>query len=189
MQGHALLLTMTIIKGERILSDRANSFFRYLAYVIEIIVAFALSTTPHLLPEIFGAKPVLPVCVALTAAIFEREIPAMLIGMTAGILADISYTNSIGLFTITLTVVCFIVGHAANNLIMANFLNFLLYAAVTIGALFMLYYLVRFIIPGLDDGWLYFTRHLISRMVLTWICTIPFYFLNKLIQKRLNPEG
>ena len=82
-----------------------------------------------------------------------------------------------------------IVGYAANNLIMATFLNFLLYAAVTIGALFMLYYLVRFIIPGLDDGWLYFTRHLISRMVLTWICTIPFYFLNKLIQKRLNPEG
>lgn len=171
------------------MSDRTNSFFRYLAYILEIIVAFALSTTPRLLPELFGAKPVLPVCVALTAAIFEREIPAMFIGMIAGILTDISYTNSIGLFTITLTVVCFIVGYAANNLIVATFLNFLLYAAITVGAMFMLYYFVRFVIPGLDDGWSYFVHHLISRMVQTWICSIPFYFLNKMIQNRLNPEG
>ena len=171
------------------MSDRTNSFFRYLAYVLEIIVAFALSTTPRLLPELFGAKPVLPVCVALTAAIFEREIPAMVIGMIAGILTDISFTNSIGLFTITLTVVCFVVGYAANNLIVATFLNFLLYAALTVGALFMLYYLVRFIIPGTDENWLYFTRHIISRMVQTFLCSIPFYFLNKFIYNRLNPEG
>ncbi len=171
------------------MSDRTNAFFRYLAYVIELILVFALATTPRLLPEIFGAKPVLPVCVALTAAIFEREIPAMLIGMVAGILTDISYTNSIGLFTITLTVVCFVVGYAANNLIMATFLNFLLYAAITVGVLFMLYYLVRFVIPGLDDGWLYFRTHLISRMVQTYLWAIPFYFLNKMIHTRLNPEG
>ena len=171
------------------MSDRTNSFFRYLAYMLEIIVAFALSTTPRLLPELFGAKPVLPVCVALTAAIFEREIPAMVIGMIAGILTDISFTNSIGLFTITLTVVCFVVGYAANNLIVATFLNFLLYAAITVGALFMLYYLVRFVIPGTDEGWMYFTRHIISRTVQTFLCSIPFYFLNKLIYNRLNPEG
>ncbi len=171
------------------MSDRTNSFFRYLAYVLEIIVAFALSTTPRLLPELFGAKPVLPVCVALTAAIFEREIPAMLIGMTAGILTDISFTNSIGLFTITLTVVCFVVGYAANNLIMANFLNFLLYAAITIAALFMLYYLVRFVIPAADEGQYYLVRHIISRMVQTFLCAIPFYFLNRLISIKLNPEA
>lgn len=171
------------------MSDRANSFFRYLAYTIEIILMFALSTTPRLLPEIFGAKPVLLVCVALTVAVYEREIPAMIFGMTAGILTDLSYSNSIGLFTIALTVICFVVGYAANNLIVATFLNFILYAFVTVALLFMLYFLVRFVIAGVEDSWRYFCEHIISRMVQTFIWSIPFYFINKFIYHTLNPEG
>lgn len=171
------------------MSDRSNSFFRYLAYVIEIIIAFVLSTTPHLLPELFGAKPVLTVCVALTAAIFEREIPAMIIGMVAGMMADIAYTDSIGVFTVSLTIICFIVGYAANNLIMATFLNFLLYAAIAVGAIFMLYYLFFFVIPGADDGWSYFVSHIISRMVQTFVFSIPFYFLNRFVHSSLSSEA
>lgn len=170
------------------MSDRANSFFRYLSYAIEIILMFVLCTTPRLMPELFGAKPVLLVCVALTAAVYEREIPAMIIGMASGLLADLSFTNNIGLFTITLTVICFVVGYAANNLIVATFLNFLLYAAVAVGLIFMLYFLVRFVIPGVGDMWLYFREHLISRMVQTFLFSIPFYFLNKFIYYSLGPE-
>ena len=88
---------------------------------MEIILLYVLGTTPNLLPEIFGAKPTLLLCVALTAAIFEREIPAMVIGMICGILTDLGYSNGIGLFTISLTVICFIVGYAANNLVVATF--------------------------------------------------------------------
>ena len=171
------------------MSDRANSFFRYLAYVLELILMFVLTTTPGLMPELFGAKPALTVCVALTAAVYEREIPAMIIGMLAGILTDLGYSDSIGVFTIALTVVCFIVGYAANNLIVAKFLNYLLYAAVTVGLLFMLYFLVRFIIPGVEDMWLYFRDHLISRMVQTFLYSIPLYFINKFVYFSLNPEG
>lgn len=171
------------------MSDRYNSFFRYLAYVLELILAFVLTTTPRLLPEPFGAKPALTICVALSVAIFEREIPAMIFGMLAGLLADISYTDSIGLFTISLTVICFVVGYAANNLIVATFLNFLLYAAVVVGAVFMLYYLVQFVIPSADVGGSYFVSHLISRMVQTFLFSIPFYFLNKMIHTSLKPEA
>lgn len=171
------------------MSDRTNSFFRYLAYVLELVLLFVLTTTPRLMPELFGAKPALTVCVALTVAVYEREIPAMIFGMLAGILTDLGYTNNIGLFTISLTVICFIVGYAANNLIVAKFLNFLLYAAVAVGFLFMLYFLVRFVIPGIEDIWLYFNEHLVSRMVQTYLWSIPFYFINRYIYSALSPEG
>lgn len=170
------------------MSQRTNSFFRYLAYALELILMFVLTTTPGLMPELFGAKPALLLCVALTAAVFEREIPAMLIGMAAGILTDLGYSDSIGVFTISLTVICFIVGYAANNLIVAKFLNFLLYAAVAVGLLFMLYFLVRFIIPGVEDMWGYFTAHILSRMTQTFLYSIPFYFINQFIYSSLNPE-
>ena len=52
----------------------------------------------------------------------------------------------------------------------------------------MLYYLIAFVIPGTDDNWTYFTNHLVSRMVQTYICSIPFYFLNKFIYNSLTPE-
>ena len=170
------------------MSDSLNSFFRYLAYALELVVCFALTTTPRLLPEIFGAKPALLVCVALTIAVYERELPAMIFGMIAGVLSDLSYSNGIGLFAITLTVVCFIVGYAANNLIVATFLNFLLYAAITVGLIFMLYFLVRFVIPGVEDRWAYFQAHLLSRMVQTFVMAVPFYWLNRLIYRKLGPQ-
>ena len=170
------------------MSDRANSFFRYLAYSIELILMFALTTVPGLLPDILGAKPALLVGAALTIAVHEREIPAMIFGAAAGILTDIGYTNSIGIFTVSLTVICFIVGYAANNLIVATFLNYLLYSAVAVGGLFMLYFLIRFILAGVDEPWLYFRAHIISRMVQTYLFSIPLYLINKFIHKSLSPE-
>lgn len=170
------------------MTDRTNSFFRWLAYAMEIAVVFTLGATPGLLPEIYGAKPTLLLCVALTVAIFERELPAMTVGAVTGVLIDLGFTNSIGVFTITLTVICFIVGYAANNLIMATFLNFLLYAAVTVSAVFLLYFLIRFVWSGVDDRWVYFRAHILSRMIQTFVFSIPFYFLNKLIYATLNTE-
>ena len=163
------------------MSEKTTSFFRYLAYAMEIILLYVLGTTPNLLPEIFGAKPTLLLCVALTAAIFEREIPAMVIGMICGILTDLGYSNGIGLFTISLTVICFIVGYAANNLVVAKFTTFLLYAFIAVGGIFMLYFLVHIV-------WAYFTKHLLSRMIQTYILSIPIYFLNRFIYHTLGNE-
>lgn len=171
------------------MSERSNSFFRYLAYALELILTFVLSTTPGLMPEIFGAKPALVVCVALTVAVFEREIPAMIIGLTAGILTDLGFTDSIGIFTISLTIICFVVGYAANNLIVAKFFNYVFYAFAAVGILFMVYFLVIFVIPGTAHMWDYFSAHIISRMVQTFLYSIPFYFINHFIYSTLSPEA
>ncbi|MBR1534171.1 MAG: rod shape-determining protein MreD [Ruminococcus sp.] len=170
------------------MNEKMTSFFRYLAYAMEIVLLYVLGTTPDLLPQLFGAKPTLLLCVALTAAIFEREIPAMVIGLVCGVLIDLGYSNSIGLFTITLTVVCFIVGDAANNLIRATFLNFLLYAFVAVGGIFMLYFLIRVVWAGVDNYWDYFMNHLLSRMVQTFVLSIPIYFVNKFIYHTLGND-
>lgn len=170
------------------MNEKMTSFFRYLAYAMEIVLLYVLGTTPDLLPQLFGAKPTLLLCVALTAAIFEREIPAMVIGLVCGVLIDLGYSNSIGLFTITLTVVCFIVGYAANNLIRATFLNFLLYAFVAVGGIFMLYFLIRVVWADVDNYWDYFMNHLLSRMVQTFVLSIPIYFVNKFIYHTLGND-
>ena len=168
------------------MTEKTAAVFRYIAYLIEMIVAFILLATPNLLPELFGAKPVLLVCVALTVAVYEHEIPAMIFGALAGAMIDLGSSNAIGMFTITLTVICFIIGYAANNLIVATFLNFLLTAAVVTAILFGLYYLLEFVGAGFDPEHLYFTAHILPRAILTFVFAIPYYFLNRFIYQTLS---
>lgn len=171
------------------MSERKNAVFRYIAYSIELILAFVLLSTPNLIPELFGAKPALLLCIALTAAVFEHEIPAMIFGAAAGILMDLGYADSIGLFAISLTIICFLLGWIANNLVTANIWNFLLIAALMIGGLYMLYYLFNFVWAGIDDCELYFKNHILSRMIQTFLWSIVFYFLNRFIYHTLSEEA
>lgn len=160
-------------------------FFRYLAYSIEILVFFVLGSTPSLLPEIFGATPCILVALALTIAVFENEVPAMIFGVACGMLTDLGFSNSIGLFTISLAIVCFILGFCANNFIAANYYNVMLTAVIVITALLSLHFVFAFVIKGYDNAGVYFVNHYISRIVQTILCTIVFYFVNKFVYETL----
>lgn len=161
-------------------------FFRYFAYSIEILVFFVLGSTPSLLPEIFGSTPCLLLALALTIAVFESEVPAMMFGVACGALTDLGFTNSIGTFTISLAIVCFILGFCANNFITANFYNVMLSAAIIITALLSLHFVFAFVIKGYDNASVYFVNHYISRIVQTILCTAVFYFMNKFVYETLN---
>lgn len=168
------------------MTEKTAAVLRYIAYLIELIVATILLATPNLLPELFGAKPLLPICIALTVAVYEHEIPAMIFGALSGMLIDLGSSNAIGMYTIALTLICFIIGYAANNLIVATFLNFLLTAAVVTAILFGLYYLLGFVSSGYDPQQLYLVAHILPRAALTFVFSIPFYFINKFIYRTLS---
>ena len=170
------------------MNEKSASVFRYLAYTIEIVIVFILGATPRLLPEILGAKPCLLLCVAVTVAIFEREIPSMIFGVVCGLLIDLGYSNAIGVFTVALALLCFIIGYAANNLIRANFLNFIICSFLVTVDVFMLYFLIEFIWKGYAQPWIYFTEHILSRIVQTFLFSVIFYFLNRFIYRTLWSE-
>lgn len=170
------------------MNEKTASVFRYLAYTIEIILMYILTTTPRLLPQLFGAKPCLLLCCAVTIAIFEREIPSMIFGIVCGVLIDLGYSNAIGVFTIALTLLCFVIGYAANNLIRANFLNFIICSFLVTASVFMLYFLFEYIFKGYAEPWVYFTGTLISRMAQTFIYSILFYFINRFFYRVLSAE-
>ena len=161
-------------------------FFRYLAYSIEILVFFILGSTPSLFPEIFGATACLLVSIALTIAVFENEVPAMIFGVVCGALTDLGFSNSIGLFTISLTIICFLLGFCANNLIAANFYNVMFSAVFIITAILSLHFVFIFVVKGYDNASTYYINHYISRIVQTILCTAFFYFVNKFVYETLS---
>lgn len=160
--------------------------FRYLAYSLEILLLFVFGTTPHLIPEIFGSTPCFLVALALAIAVFESQIPAMFIGLFCGLLTDIGYSNSVGFFTVMLTVICFALGFCSNNLITIKFYTVMLIATLVITALLTLHFVFEFVINGYDYLWVYYVNHYISRIMQTILCVIPLFFVNKFIYSTLN---
>jgi len=165
------------------------TFFRYLCYSIEIILLFILGSTPQLFPEIFGSKPCFLLALALAIAVFEHELPAMFFGLSCGVLTDIGYSNSIGTFTIGLTIVCFIIGFCANNFVTANFLNVMLTATVVIASLLSLHFLFSYVVAGYAYAGVYYVNHYISRIVLTIVCIVPLYFINRFVHSTLDEDN
>ena len=167
---------------------RNTAAFRYFVYSMEILLIFVLLGTPLLLPDIFGGAPCVLMASATTIAVFESEVPAMVFGMVCGVLIDLGFSNSIGTFAISLTIVCFILGFVANNYITANFWNVMLSSIVIITAVMSIHFLFSYVIEGYGEASLYFINHYISRIVLTVLTTAAIYFFNRFIYRTLSDE-
>lgn len=166
--------------------DRRYTVFRYIAYSLELILLFILQTTPRLLPEILGSKPLLLIPAAITIAFFENEIPAMFFGLASGLMLDFGYSDNIGFFTITLTISCFFIGLVFRDYLVISFLNATAFNAIFCSGLIILYFLFNYIFAGKGDILYYFSHHYISRIIYTFVCGIVLYFLNKFLYKNLR---
>lgn len=161
---------------------------RYFAYGIEILILYILQGTPNLIPQLYGSKPVILICVALTIAAFEKEVPALFFGLACGVLCDFNLSNTVGYFTIVLTVLCYLEAVIFSSVIVKSFLNSMLYAFCSCVLVIGLYFVFFYIFKGYGNIAYYFVNHYISRIVYTFICTIPMYFLNMLIFAQLREK-
>lgn len=169
--------------------DKRLTVIRYIAYSAEILILYILQGTPGLVPELFGGRPVLLICAALTIAAFEEELPAMFFGVACGVMCDLGTGAGIGFFAITLTALCFIEAQLFKSVIVRNFINSIGLClggcALSIGLYFVFFYLLK----GYDGAGYYFVSHYISRIIYTFLCCIPVYFLNMLLHTRLRARG
>ena len=145
--------------------DRRYTVFRYLAYSLELILLFILQTTPRLLPEILGSKPLLLLPAAITISLLESEIPAMFFGLASGLLLDFGYSDNIGFFTITLTLSCFFIGLIFRDYLVISFFNATVFTFMFCTSLLILYFMFSYVFAGKGDVSYYFSHHYISRII------------------------
>ena len=89
------------------MTDR-KKWVRWALYAAELLFLFVLQEVPGLLPRIMGAKPVLVLAAVLTMAMLEENIPAMALGVFAGLLADLGGGYPIGYHALVFGLLCFI---------------------------------------------------------------------------------
>lgn len=160
--------------------------FRYIAFGLELLLLFILQSTPRLMPEIFGGKPLLLLPAVLSIAFFEESIPAMLFGLAGGVLLDLGYSDNIGFYTILLTLICFGLSLIFRDFMVVSFRNATAFISAITTVLVCVYFLFFFIFAGRENALVYFAQHYISRIIYTIICGILIYLLNKFIYKNLR---
>ena len=166
--------------------NRNLTFFRYFAYSILIILFLVLQSTPNLMPEIFGSKPLLLVATALCIASKEDKIPSLIFGAVCGVLTDIATGGSIGFFAFLLTLICYAEAHIFSTYFASNIISVLIVGIITVPVLVFLYFSVLTIFAGISDYWVHFANHYISRIIYTFLMIIPIYFLNSFLYKNLK---
>ena len=151
---------------------------RYLAYTLELLVLFMLQETPGLLPDIFGARPVLVLPAGLAIAMFEEETPAMAFGVVAGLFCDFGYSGVLGFHGLLMALLCFFISLLVRSYMQVNVVTALLAGAGALGLLmagqWLFFYYFRYAMP------LYALRyHYLPKYLYTLLFTPLLYFLNR----------
>ncbi len=158
---------------------------RYVAYALEVIIFYTLSGVPGFLPAIFGTKPLLLLPVAVTIAVFESEVPAMIFGLICGALCDIGFTDRIGLYTIALTILCFVFGYCARNFFVANFVNTMVIGSITTVVLLTVHFLIYWAGADIASPGLHFARHYLVRIFYTLLFLPPLFWFNRMFRSSM----
>lgn len=150
---------------------------RWLAYAIEILVCFVLQETPGLIPQLFGARPVLVVPAVLAVAMFEAEIPAMLFGLFGGLLIDFGMGSLLGFHGLLLAALGFCISLIAANLMRTNLLSAMMVAVVAGAVLMFLDWACFYVMPGFGEAFYTLKAHyLFIYLYTSAVMPIAYYF-------------
>lgn len=163
-------------------------WIRYASYVIEILVVFMVQETPGLIPELFGARPVLLIPVALSIALFEGERPSMMFGLFSGLLIDFGIGGALGFHALLLAATCFFLSVLATDLIHTNFLTAMLITIVVSCAVLLLQWLFYFVFAGYEGAFYALTAHFIPRFVYTVVPAPVIYYFNRALAFQIRAE-
>ncbi len=158
--------------------DNKPKYIRYGIYSAIILIAFVLQSTSVSFPEIFGARAYLLVCVAISIAMHEREIPAAIFGAACGILADTA-AGLEGFNALVLTILCAVCSILISHLMQNNIVTAFVLSAGATAIYEVLYVIVNYSISIGIVPWRQISTFYLPSFVYTLIFVPVFYYIIK----------
>jgi rod shape-determining protein MreD len=160
-----------------------KDLLRYFLYILQIFLLLILQDTPKILPNLFGGKPLLLVSAALAVAAQEKPVTALLFGAVCGLLID-SGSGGTGYFSIILTLLCFAESELMQKSLVISLISTMIFSIGAIAVILGLYFVTERLFSGTDGLLTLFMSSYITRAILTYICIIPLYLLNKFMPRK-----
>ena len=163
-------------------------YLRYFAYTIEILVFFMVQETPGLVPDLFGARPVLLIPVALSIAMFENETVSMAFGLLCGLLIDFGAGGVLGFHGMLLSVGCYSIGLIAANLIQTNFLTAMIIAVISTASIVFLQWVFFYLLFSYAHAAYALTAHYLPRFFYTTAIMPVAYYFNRALALQIRAK-
>lgn len=157
------------------------TFFRYFSYAVLLLLLCILQSTPRLIPEILGSKPLLLMPLAFSISAFEGKVPSLIFGALCGVFTDLATGGYIGFFALILTAVCYLEAHLFEKYFVSRFTTVIVFAVVSITLIICVYFVFFTIFGGVSDWQIHFVNHYLSRIIYTIAITVPIYFVTRFL--------
>lgn len=129
------------------MTDR-KKWVRFALYAVELLLLFALQEIPGLLPMIMGAKPLLVLAAVLTLAMREDPVPAMSLGIFAGLLTDLGVGCPAGWHALQYGVLCFVLCLLCGSRMQIHLYTSVLMGLWSVALAVLLDWFVLYVAPG-----------------------------------------
>ena len=123
--------------------DNKPKYIRWAIFGALLVISVLLQNSVGGLFDFFGIRVFLSIPFCVAVAMFEREVPAALLGAFAGALWDVS-SGVDGFNTIALMVICAVCSLLISHLMQNNIITALVLGAGSIAAYEILYIAIRF---------------------------------------------
>lgn len=153
---------------------RKKAVVRYTVYCLMAALFYIVQDIPDLVPTACGENPLLLLCAALVIAAFEQTVPSIIFGAVCGILIDVSCVGT-GYFAVALTLICFAESEIFKKYFVRSFWSVLVFSFFAISLVFTGYFIIFRLLGGVENAWLLFVRHYITRIVFTLVETEVLY--------------
>lgn len=164
-----------------------NTRAKWVIYGVEIFLIYVLQSTPALIPEIFGEKPMTVLMCAVSIALFEGDVIGMWFGLGAGLLLDTGSTNPFGFYGLMLLCVCYVCGALVMYLMRNNVVTSLI-LGFTAAVLVSLAQWIFFSHSSLQNILFFVTNILLPRCIYSVALMPLFYYFNRAVTTRLYDE-
>lgn len=155
--------------------------------VLFFMVLLLLQYSPFPSLNIGNASPMLTLSFVIAISMFCSELNACLIGMVVGIFTDTSSGTSFGFNSLVFFVIAFLTSFLIHYLFNNNFRS-----CIALGIMFStLYFILRwlfFFIHGnsVTESFTYLFQYALPSLIYTAAITLLFYFLEKLLFKKIS---
>ncbi|MGN0531390.1 MAG: hypothetical protein ACI4IN_01170 [Eubacterium sp.] len=167
---------------------KRDKTIKYAVYCILLLVAALLQNVQGAWPQIGGARCFFLIPVAVLLGLDEDEGLAAMIGLSAGLLWDVTSVQHMGFNAIFLMLVCYFSSSLVTYLLRATYWVGVVFGAVA-SLLYVVLYWLLFVVSKGGDGafatiWYFYLPCFFYTTVMTMVLNLALI----LIKKKLNKE-
>ena len=167
--------------------ETKRKIFKWAVDLALIFLISIVQMTPHFLPAIFNARPVLLIPLVVCIAMFEGDALGIACGILGGLFWDAIGSRLIGFNSILMLLFAFACAMLIEHLMSRRLVTGMLFCAGALVLWQLADWLCFHVLPGYGSAGITLLTTGLPVVAYSFVFVFPFYFLVRWMSRKLNP--